>query len=746
MEQTASWQFGPFLIDLRERVLRRDGQLVPLTPKAFDVLAALVEEPGRLVSKDDLLRKVWPDTFVEESNLAYHVFALRKALGDTAETSRYIETVPKRGYRFAAAITAVQPASSAVERSAEPAEAAVGAAIVARAPAPIVVPDSARASSTAEKDASLAISRRWALMALAPVLGAVWYVAAPPWRAPAADNVMRAVPLTSLPGVVRAPSLSPDGAYVVFSWNGPKQDNQDLYVQQIGAGSPLRLTTDSANDYSPSWSPDGRAIAFLRRVPTGRTSEVRVIAPLGGSERKVADITPALPAYRPLTLAWCPDSTCIVTTDSVGPRQPDAIFAIAIDSGERRQLTQPVGMSGDVDPAISPDGRHLVFRRDTTPFSGTLYRKPLRGNNAEPGGPEAALTSTVSAGKAAWLPDSREVVFSDRGALWRINGVEGGAPVRLAYVGQDGTAPVVSRTAGGRQRLIYVRSFADSNVWRLDVDLSGPTIRGPAQAIGSTRVDLIPNLAPDGHRLAFLSDRSGQGHIWIAGTDGADAVQVTSLDFRSAPGFPRWSPDGTSIAFHGDPNGRPEVFVVPARGGVPRSLTATLSNAGFPSFSRDGRWLYFTSGQPGEFRIWKMPVAGGTPVKVTENAGSLSIESRDGRELFYLEATERPSAVWRQPLDGGAPEKIIDGVVAGLFDVTDGGIYYVERVVGEAGTGSGVRHQLQYLDLTSRRSMTVAPNLGPVTFGLTATADGRTVYFSRVDSSIDELTIVDGFR
>ena len=110
-------QFGPFLIDISERVLRHDGQPVPLTPKAFDLLAALLERPGQLISKEELLQKVWPDTFVEESNLAYNVFALRKALGDTAENSSYIETVPKKGYRFTAV---ARPVVTAVRASALP--------------------------------------------------------------------------------------------------------------------------------------------------------------------------------------------------------------------------------------------------------------------------------------------------------------------------------------------------------------------------------------------------------------------------------------------------------------------------------------------------------------------------------------------------------------------------------------------------------------------------------------------------
>ena len=123
MGNPASSQFGPFLIDVGERTLRRDGEPVPLTPKAFDVLVALLEKPGQLISKDELLQKVWPDTFVEESNLAYNIFALRKALGDTAENSRYIETVPKKGYRFRASVSPASPprdAQPASEFGAEP--------------------------------------------------------------------------------------------------------------------------------------------------------------------------------------------------------------------------------------------------------------------------------------------------------------------------------------------------------------------------------------------------------------------------------------------------------------------------------------------------------------------------------------------------------------------------------------------------------------------------------------------------
>ena len=100
------YRFGPFSIDSDARLLFRNGERVPLPPKAADLLVALVEREGQLVSKDELLKVVWPDTFVEEGNLARHVFLLRKLLGESAGGSSYVETVPKRGYRFVGSVDA----------------------------------------------------------------------------------------------------------------------------------------------------------------------------------------------------------------------------------------------------------------------------------------------------------------------------------------------------------------------------------------------------------------------------------------------------------------------------------------------------------------------------------------------------------------------------------------------------------------------------------------------------------------
>src|SRR5215470_954723 len=112
------YEFGPYRLDAAERLLWRDGEVVPLQPKTFDVLLALVERHGRLLEKDELMRAVWPDTVVEEVNLANNISILRKTLGDNGE--RFIETAPKRGYRFVASVREIVEEGVGLSREKQP--------------------------------------------------------------------------------------------------------------------------------------------------------------------------------------------------------------------------------------------------------------------------------------------------------------------------------------------------------------------------------------------------------------------------------------------------------------------------------------------------------------------------------------------------------------------------------------------------------------------------------------------------
>lgn len=300
--------------------------------------------------------------------------------------------------------------------------------------------------------------------------------------------------------------------------------------------------------------------------------------------------------------------------------------------------------------------------------------------------------------------------------------------------------PVVSRPQPGRPaRLAYVRSFADINVWRIETSGPGVTATSPPLiAISSTRSDAVAALSPDGQRVAFASDRSGEYEMWVANADGSSAMQLTTMEAN--PGFGRWSPDGKTIAFHSNPEGQAEIFVVPSGGGRVRNVTNHASTDNFPSFSRDGRWIYFSSTRTGQEMIWKIPAAGGEAVQVSRGNGLLAMESVDGNYLYYVNGTttDRPGPLVRQSLTSGEVVPVVDGVVSASFVIIDRGVYHIERVPGDV--------RLAYFDFASRQSTVVASRLGAVGFGLSASTDGRAIFFSRIDSSVDDLMLVEGFR
>src|SRR5262249_44030443 len=198
MEVTDLLEFGPFRADVRRRTLVRGGELVPLPPKAFDVLVALLQRRGETVSKDDLMKAVWPDTFVEEGNLAQMIFLLRKALGDSDGGQPFIVTVPRQGYRFVGHLANVAIGDSS---PGAPAEQPASAPVIAVRP--YVLP--------------------WVVAGTLAVIaaGASWFA----WRAAQPAPALHPVPVTSYPGSESSPSLSPDGKYVAFVWGGERDDN-----------------------------------------------------------------------------------------------------------------------------------------------------------------------------------------------------------------------------------------------------------------------------------------------------------------------------------------------------------------------------------------------------------------------------------------------------------------------------------------------------------------------------------------
>src|SRR5262249_36163561 len=217
------YEFGPFRLDTTDRLLLRDGQHIPLTPKAFETLMILVENSGRVIDKDEMLKKVWPDTFVEEVNLAKNVSYLRKILG-SEEAAQYIETIPKRGYRFVANVKDVcdkraelvlaPPAEMRVingrEKETDISESESESRIVPIDPE--VLPPQSKPSSD-----------RLRRMVIWPALGlalgftiwAMFFRLAKESPVP----LLNIVPFTSFPGRETQAAFSPDGNQIAFVWD-----------------------------------------------------------------------------------------------------------------------------------------------------------------------------------------------------------------------------------------------------------------------------------------------------------------------------------------------------------------------------------------------------------------------------------------------------------------------------------------------------------------------------------------------
>src|SRR6266478_1285869 len=288
-------RFGVFEVDLRTGELRRQGLRLKLPSQSFQVLKLLLEHPGDLVSREELREKLWPaDTFVDfDHGLNAAVNRLREALGDSADSPRFVETLPRRGYRF------IVP----VEWNSANSETPISSAAAASCSEPSrgVQDISERLPVTAPRP-RLRITRfALAFTGVILVTGVLLYLLRPHTQ----SDTLTVIPFTTYPGFEAAPSFSPDGNQIAFAWS-KEGLNFDLYVKQIGQERAVRLTYRPATYLVPAWSPDGRFIAFARRGKNDNDTGLYLMPALGGSERKLADATAGV-YYPYYLLSWSPD-------------------------------------------------------------------------------------------------------------------------------------------------------------------------------------------------------------------------------------------------------------------------------------------------------------------------------------------------------------------------------------------------------------------------------------------------------
>ena len=507
------YEFGPFVIDARSRILLKDGTTVRLTPKAFDTLFVLVQHASQVVEKEQLLREVWPDIFVEEGSLSHNIHGLRKALGDDSSEPRYIETIPKRGYRFVAPVKisqakiaqaepAVQGGFSGLEDDAVIIEKHTYARVISDefeadelpprfdepkllAPPEPLLPVAPTHALTAGSDQPKR-RRVWfgvvaGVLLVVATIAAFVYLKRPAVTAPPVSRAKSTlVRLTNNHAMDCEPVWSSDGSKIAF-WSN-RDGGKEIYVMDAGGSNVRRLTNNLTDDVNPTWSPDGSKLLFESERDGNR--EIYVMDADGGNQIRLTRDNAV-----DSTASWSPDGRLIAfasNRDTGVPYNPynmDIYLMNADGSNVKRIVDDP---EYDVGPQWSPDGRRILF------MTGRNGNFDVYVMNAD--GTEQKNLTADHAG-------------SDGSPVWSMDGYN------IAF----------ARKIAGKDQL-FVMDADGSNLKRVTHNAANNGSLG---------------WSPDGSKIIFQTDLDGNWEIYAISVDG-ELAQLT--DDAAEDMSPDWSP------------------------------------------------------------------------------------------------------------------------------------------------------------------------------------------------------------
>ncbi len=667
------------------------------------------------MTREEIQQLTWSDNTVVDFEVGINrcIRRIRTVLLDDADAPRYLETVPRIGYRF---IAAVEPSAAESKQIGQ-----LPAAVPVEAPLP--VPRVRQSSS-------------WMPFGIGVILLLAVAIAVTYWLATAREKQpkdLHVVPLAVSLGDQYTPTFSPDGRQVAFAWDGDTQDNFDIYLKLVNSSSPpLRLTTSKDVDYGPAWSPDGEWIAFCRGNDYGNGG-IWVIPALGVAERKITDLdSPGAPWQRPLS--WTPDSKRLILSAPVASGERLSLRSVDVTTGVKTILTRPAASDEDMQPAVSPDGQYVAFTRDVGRGISRILVVPIDG-----GTPTLipVPSQNVYNARPAWTPDSKGILFvSNAGGenhVWLARFRSHSPPEELAALG-DGIHDLTVSAIG---QLGLVRQSEDSNLYVLDLPPAQHTA-APRRILASTRTEESPSIRPDGKQIAFASNRSGYEEIWTARIDGSDAMQVTYLQ-NPVTGSPDWSPNGSRIVFDSRASERPQLYLMSADGGKAQPVCCSTGVSTVPRWSRgDGR-VYFSSDRTGRMEIWRVAPEGGNPVQVTKSGGFAPVPSPDGKSLYYASNNALVTSLWKQDLASGERKQIASPVLRRSYAPAFNGVYYF------SGSTSEQRSSLYWLDEQSHRSTLLFTTDRRIGNGIALSPDGHKLYFTQLDVSNHQLLLAQNF-
>jgi Tol biopolymer transport system component/DNA-binding winged helix-turn-helix (wHTH) protein len=695
-------RFGIFEVDLRTGELRKAGVRIRVQGQPMRILTTLIEKPGELVTREQLQQCLWPgvSSLDFEHGLNMAVKKLRAALNDSPETPRYIETLPRQGYRFIAPVETVKT---------EP------------APTP---PIETAAQKTPWRPRALLIGSATVAVLFASI-AAVWT------RAPAPARI---ITFFSSPGAIAQLCFSPDGKTMAFAL-AAEGERPKIFLKAPGIATARRLT-DDATDHGeryPAWVPDGTGVSYIRSADGFRPALYFVPA-TGGAPHKLMEV-PQLSGY-----SWAPDAHSIAISDRT-PEGRLAIYSLRLD-GHEQQLSHPPisantnpGPGGDSAPQYAPDGSRIAFVRRLSDGGIAFEIMPAGG-----GEPAEAARFRQTGSTWSWSADSRALIVpatSETGvlSLYRVQ-ISSRTVTPLAIPASGNTVASVAVAARG-SRLAWVFPSRRSEIWRYQLPHGAGSPAAPVRVAAAEGKQISPAFAPDGQRFAFASDRTGAFEIYVSDRDGINPMQLTSFAPGGA-GWPRWSPDGSRIAFDARRDGRSGIYVIDAAGGSPRLLRPGAGDDAMPEWSPDGRWIYYThSPSEGGSDIWKSPSVGGDATRITTHGAFGGLPSPDGG-ILYL-GKRSGDGLYAFPLRGGAETKVTESQPK-FSGVAAGGIYWVS---GEL-RGPAV---LLHYDFATQRTAPLLTLLHPPTApALAVSPNGTHILVSHLYDPLSKIMLVENFR
>lgn len=502
-------------VDVGALRVHGDGESQRITPKAIGVLLELAREPGVTRMREELLQRVWAGRAGDGDVLTQAVKELRRVFGDDLTTPRFIETVPRLGYRLLANV--------------EWDDSLLLAATAGRD-----APEVTSAPPTQAADATSRATRTgyWLVAACAALALVALVAVAHLWRGDGtASAAVTGAPLllTAEPGAESTPRLTPDGSRLAYVALDPDSGRQRVQVRGVNASTTLLPSEGTGEESWPVWSADGAQLAFVRHE--GRSCSIVTVDALGGIERVRGRCAPGMFE----SFDWSPDGRSFAIASFDGPGTARLALR-AVEGGEAQPFDYDHDTAEhDLAPHYSPDGSRIAFRRGLSPYCD-LYVVAATGGEVRRLTHLAALIRGFD-----WLPDGSGLVFASNHAgsqaLYRVDLADG----RVSTLGVTPAQMPDIATRG--DALAYEVPRTRSIMQGLLLDTQE---RDASELAPSTGSDSYASLSPDGSRIVFVSDRGGRPQLWLHEAATRQSLPLTRDDGAQFL-YPQWSVDGRRV-------------------------------------------------------------------------------------------------------------------------------------------------------------------------------------------------------